>query len=451
MAKVKITGHASGTGILTVTAPNTSTDRTITLPDATGTLLNSDGDGSSLTGVITDLTAVRRDIATLALHSAIADNKAAYNLPNSFIDQFEDDTGIGTETTVDRDTSSEFVASTVTGSGIDSYTKCLLHMEDTGLTDSIGTHTVTRSGVDRSSTQAKFGTYSAEFGVNDYLSMPDHADWDIGTGDYTIDAWVFQKTATDGSWHLFAQSIGGSPAANNQWFLAPNSSSTGAWLGTHPGAGTVAEIGATIEWSETDNEWYHIAVVKTGTSIKIFINGTLATTGGTTTNAAFSNFNGSSREMWIGTTPSSPDGEDNFQGYIDEMRFSKGIARWTSNFTPPTAAYAADSISATGTLISAAQTANAAQTKVSGVILYKNEDGTATLGTDLKVYFTCNGGTNWTESTPTAAGTFSTGILMAKCPEVTCTSGTDVRYKVVWANQASGSKETQLHGVGMNY
>ena len=53
MAKVKITGHASGTGILTVTAPNTSTDRTITLPDATGTLLNSDGSGASLTGITT--------------------------------------------------------------------------------------------------------------------------------------------------------------------------------------------------------------------------------------------------------------------------------------------------------------------------------------------------------------------------------------------------------------
>ena len=51
MAKVKIQGHASGTGTLTVTAPNTSTDRTITLPDATGTLLNSDGDGSNLTGL----------------------------------------------------------------------------------------------------------------------------------------------------------------------------------------------------------------------------------------------------------------------------------------------------------------------------------------------------------------------------------------------------------------
>ena len=51
MSKVKIQGNASGTGVLTVTAPNTSTDRVITLPDSTGTLLTSDGDGSSLTGV----------------------------------------------------------------------------------------------------------------------------------------------------------------------------------------------------------------------------------------------------------------------------------------------------------------------------------------------------------------------------------------------------------------
>ena len=41
MAKIKLTGHASGTGILTVTAPNTSTDRTITLPDATDTLIGA--------------------------------------------------------------------------------------------------------------------------------------------------------------------------------------------------------------------------------------------------------------------------------------------------------------------------------------------------------------------------------------------------------------------------
>ena len=46
MAKVKIQGHASGTGVLTVTAPNTSTDRTITLPDGTGTLIADNGSGN---------------------------------------------------------------------------------------------------------------------------------------------------------------------------------------------------------------------------------------------------------------------------------------------------------------------------------------------------------------------------------------------------------------------
>ena len=40
---------------------------------------------------------------------------------------------------------------------------------------------------------------------------------------------------------------------------------------------------------------------------------------------------------------------------------------------------------------------------------------------------------------------------MVKLGETTCTSGSDVRYKAVWANQASGSKETQLHGIGVNY
>jgi len=51
MSKVKLTGHSSGTGVLTVTSPDTDTDRTITLPDATGTLLNSDGSAASLTSI----------------------------------------------------------------------------------------------------------------------------------------------------------------------------------------------------------------------------------------------------------------------------------------------------------------------------------------------------------------------------------------------------------------
>ena len=51
MSKVKIQGNASGTGVVTLTAPNTNTDRAITLPDAAGTLLMTDGDGSNLIGL----------------------------------------------------------------------------------------------------------------------------------------------------------------------------------------------------------------------------------------------------------------------------------------------------------------------------------------------------------------------------------------------------------------
>lgn len=50
MSKIKVQSNASGTGVFTVTSPATNTNRTITLPDGTGTLLNSDGDGSNLTG-----------------------------------------------------------------------------------------------------------------------------------------------------------------------------------------------------------------------------------------------------------------------------------------------------------------------------------------------------------------------------------------------------------------
>mgnify|MGYP001412806978 CR=1 FL=1 len=108
---------------------------------------------------------------------------------------------------------------------------------------------------------------------------------------------------------------------------------------------------------------------------------------------------------------------------------------------------------ATGTAIQATNTVASAKTKVGGTMLYKDNAGTNTIGTDLKIYFTCNGGTNWTEASSYTAITpvYSTGIKQVRLGETTCTSGTDVRYKAVWANQASSSKETQLHGIGINY
>ena len=73
---------------------------------SSSTFLRGDGAWSSV-----DLASVRNDIATLALHSAITDNKAAYNLSNAFIDQFEDDSGLDNQTNVDRVGDPEYMSS----------------------------------------------------------------------------------------------------------------------------------------------------------------------------------------------------------------------------------------------------------------------------------------------------------------------------------------------------
>jgi hypothetical protein len=109
---------------------------------------------------------------------------------------------------------------------------------------------------------------------------------------------------------------------------------------------------------------------------------------------------------------------------------------------------------ATGTLISDTQTSPTATTKMSGVILYKdNGSGASTLGTHLKIYLSANNGSNWTEVPSYGAVTplFSTGVKMVRLGETTVTSGTAPVMKAVWASQASGTLETQLHGWAMNY
>ena len=109
---------------------------------------------------------------------------------------------------------------------------------------------------------------------------------------------------------------------------------------------------------------------------------------------------------------------------------------------------------AAGICTSKQNTVTGARTKVSGVMLYKDNGSAGTLGTDLKVSFSCNGGTNWTDlnqaSDYSAGSDFSTGVKTVYLAEKTCTSGTDVRYKLTWANQ-SGSKDTQVHGMALNY
>ena len=85
MSKVKIQGHASGSGVLTITAPNTSTDRTITLPDTTGTLLdeNSSVPAANLTGTVADARISALTASKLTGNLPAINGSALTNLPSA--------------------------------------------------------------------------------------------------------------------------------------------------------------------------------------------------------------------------------------------------------------------------------------------------------------------------------------------------------------------------------
>jgi hypothetical protein len=86
MSKIKIVGHASGSGVLTIAAPNTNTDRTITIPDVTGTLLDSGSDlpAANLTGTVADarISALTASKLTGALPAISAANLTAIPAAN---------------------------------------------------------------------------------------------------------------------------------------------------------------------------------------------------------------------------------------------------------------------------------------------------------------------------------------------------------------------------------
>ena len=85
------------------------------------------------------------------------------------------------------------------------------------------------------------------------------------------------------------------------------------------------------------------------------------------------------------------------------------------------------------------------------VLLYKNASGTNTLNTDIIAKVSADNGSNYSTCVLASKGTFSTGINIAIAPAISCTSGNQLKYRIEFANQASGSKVGQIHGVALQY
>ena len=109
------------------------------------------------------------------------------------------------------------------------------------------------------------------------------------------------------------------------------------------------------------------------------------------------------------------------------------------------------SSSATGNFISNTITAPSSTNKVGVLITYVDGYGSATVNTDIKLYLSADNGSNYTQVTLVNLPDFATGVKMAVANDVTVTAGTQLKYKVEFANQAVGSKETRLTGVSLQY
>lgn len=221
---------------------------------------------------------------------------------------------------------------------VDSYTKLLLHMN--GAVDSTTFYDVTGKTVTNNSNLAKiknigrFGTGSAYFVVaNSYLSIPDSDDFYFGTGDFTIDCWI-HPTATSSNYpSVFNQWTNGGGSSDNAILIHCNNSYPSVDIANQGASGAAASI--TSSKILTLNTWTHIAVVRYGTNVALYMDGLKV--GNATLSANFS-VNNCTRPINIGGFSVSSS-TSMFPGYIDELRVSKGIARWTSNFQPPTAPY----------------------------------------------------------------------------------------------------------------
>ena len=122
-----------------------------------------------------------------------------------------------------------------------------------------------------------------------------------------------------------------------------------------------------------------------------------------------------------------------------------GSGSWDSDTTQ------IGSSNASGNFVSNAIDAPSSTSKMGVVITFIDGYGSTTVNTDLKVYLSANNGSNFTQATLVLAPNFATGVRMAVANDVTVTAGTQLKYKVEFANQASGSKEVRVSGISLQY
>ena len=212
----------------------------------------------------------------------------------------------------------------------------LLSKADTAGTDnqvdaSADTRTLTEVG--SSTTSSAFtpyhpGGYSTYFdGSSDYLTTPIDTSLQLGTGDFTIEGWIYLISRDNARNGIFGN-YNSYSAGSLGMFAGHGSGTTTAYQVSYNAATFPTSVikGGTIVYKE----WVHFAVVRNSGTMTLYINGTSVDS-----ISASASLNGVGSNFVVGAP--SDNLADGMHGYLQDFRITKGLARYTANFTPPTA------------------------------------------------------------------------------------------------------------------
>ena len=201
-------------------------------------------------------------------------------------------------------------------------TSLLCNFTNAGIFDQTAKNILETVGDAKVSTaQYKYGTGSMYFdGSGDYLTVRDNPMMQMGSGNFTIEFWWYPN------------SIAGYQTPYDKGY----NGSSGLVLQTGNGDGRIIVYASgsavvTSNTAVTVNNWTHMALVRNSTSLTLYQNG--VSVGSATNSTNFSN----TSITGIGGNVSGAIGYP-INGYIDDLRITKGYARYTSTFTPPTSA-----------------------------------------------------------------------------------------------------------------
>lgn len=200
----------------------------------------------------------------------------------------------------------------------------------TTITDAKG-HTVTNTGgATLSDSNYRFGPTGCVFssGSSDYFDVADSSDFAFGTGDFTIEFWC-KPGASVPAWSRIAENIA-FDSATMGWHISFNGSDSAATRRIGFQLSKSGGGGARIDSDAGINQymWTHVAIVRSGDTATMFINGKAQAA-----TMSLSGKNMVAQKLRVGANTGTPG--NYYGGYLDCLRLTKGVARYTANFTVP--------------------------------------------------------------------------------------------------------------------